>query len=554
MKKSPFINILWLIILLFSCKKDEPNNPIVPPAPSSFSFNTLKVDGVFNGFDYKNTSTSPIIKLSFAAVIDKNSIANGISFRNTSGLTIPYSTSFEQNDSTLVIQPSQPLDYLTKYTIAVNNSLLSNKGGKLLSEFSISLTTNINIKDKFTRISDEQLLDKVQQQTFKYFWDFGHPVSGLARERNTSGDIVTSGGSGFGIMALIVGIERNFISRQEGLSRLNTIVDFLQNKAQRYHGAFPHWLNGATGQTIAFSTKDNGADLVETSYLIQGLLTARQYFNQNTTTENNLRNRINQIWQDVEWDWFTQNNQEVLYWHWSPTYNWDMNMKIAGWNESLITYLLAAASPSHTISKAVYDKGWARNGQMANNTSYYGIKLPLGPTLGGPMFFAHYSFLGINPNGLSDQYANYGEQNKAHALINYNYCKANPKQYAFYGENCWGLTASDNENGYAAHEPTNDLGVISPTAALASFPYTPNESMKALHFFYYTLGDKIWKEYGFVDAFNMNKLWFANSFLAIDQGPIIIMIENHRTQLLWKLFMSAPEVQNGLSKLSFKTM
>ena len=373
----------------------------------------------------------------------------------------------------------------------------------------------------------------------------------MSRERNSSGNVVTSGGTGFGIMSIVVGIERKFITRKQGLDRLNTMTDFLKNTAIKYHGAFPHWLNGATGATIPFSTKDDGADLVETSYLMQGLLTARQYFNGSDADEILLRSKINNLWNAVEWNWFTKNQENVLYWHWSPKYNWEMNFKISGWNEALITYVLAASSHNFSISKTVYDEGWAKNGQMKNGKQFYGITLPLGPDLGGPLFFAHYSFLGINPNGLTDSYANYGTQNVAHSLINYNYCKANPKKFSGYSENCWGLTASDEKNGYSAHEPNNDNGTISPTAALSSMPYTPKESMQALRFFYYKLGDKIWRNYGFVDAFNLTDIWFADSFLAIDQGPIIIMIENHRSQLLWKLFMSCPEVKSGMKKTGF---
>jgi hypothetical protein len=240
-----------------------------------------------------------------------------------------------------------------------------------------------------------------------------------------------------------------------------------------------------------------------------------------------------------------------LYWHWSPDKAWTMNHKIQGWNECLITYVLAASSTTHTIPKAVYDEGFARNGAMKNNNTYYGYQLPLGPPLGGPLFFAHYSFLGIDPRNLADGYANYWTQNVNHTLINYNYCKTNPKKFFGYSEFVWGLTASDNHISYSAHEPNNDLGVISPTAALSSFPYTPTESTKALKFFYYKLGDRIFKEYGFTDAFNLSIPWFASSFLAIDQGPIIIMIENHRSQLLWNLFTSAPEVKSGMQKLGF---
>jgi hypothetical protein len=270
--------------------------------------------------------------------------------------------------------------------------------------------------------------------------------------------------------------------------------------------------------------------------------------------ETALRTDINALWKGVDWAWFTKGGSNVLYWHWSPNFEWEMNHRIQGWNESLITYVLAAASPDHSISKAVYDEGWARSGAMRNGNTYSGVPLPLGPAQGGPLFFAHYSFLGINPKDLTDAYANYWEQNRAHTLINYNYSKANPKGFAGYSDAVWGLTASDdNKVGYLAHSPSNDNGVISPTAALSSMPYTPEESMRALRFFYYKLGDKLWKDYGFVDAFNLTDGWFATSFLAIDQGPIIVMIENHRSGLLWNLFMSAPEVKAGLRKLGFQS-
>jgi hypothetical protein len=353
-------------------------------------------------------------------------------------------------------------------------------------------------------------------------------------------------------MSIVVAVHRNFISRADGLLRMQKIVGFLKNKADRFHGAFPHWLDGNTGKVIPFSPKDNGADLVETSFLMQGLLTARQFFDVANTDETNLRNDINTLWKSVEWNWFTRSNEKVLYWHWSPTYNWDMNFPIKGWNEALITYVLAASSPTFPISKDVYDEGWASNGAIKNGNSYFGIQLPLGPNYGGPLFFAHYSFLGINPTGLTDAYANYQTQNTNHTLINYNFCKQNPNGFYGYSDSCWGLTASDDDkSGYLAHEPNNDDGVISPTAALSSMPYTPTESMKALKFFYYKLGDKTFKDYGFVDAFSLQDIWFADSYLAIDQGPIIDMIENYRSQLLWKLFMSCPEVKTGMRGLGF---
>ena len=551
MRNTTFNIILILLCTLFACKKEKQTQNTGNTAPSSFAFNGLKVNGTFNGYNYTNLNSSPVIKISFSAALNHASVANSVTLKNAAGTAVTYTTSFEDNDNTLVITPSA-LQPITKYTLNVSTDLKSAANGNLLSPVTVQLITAIDPTDKFPAISDDQLLNLVQQQTFKYFWDFGHPTSGLARERNTSGDVVTTGGSGFGIMALVVAVNRQFISRADGLTRMQKIVGFLKNTAQKFHGAFPHWLNGATGAVVPFSQQDDGADLVETSYLMEGLLTARQYFNASSADETALRNDINTLWNGVEWDWFRQNGQNTLYWHWSPNYGWSGNMQINGWNEALITYVLAASSTTHPIPKSVYDNGWAQNGAIKNGNSYYGIQLPLGPAYGGPLFFAHYSFLGINPTGLTDAYANYETQNKAHALINFNYCKTNPKSYYGYSENCWGLTASDINGGYTASSPTNDVGVIAPTAAISSLPYTPTQSMQALRFFYYKLGDKIWGQYGFTDAFSLNDAWFADSYLAIDQGPIIVMIENYRSGLLWNLFMSCPEVKTGMKTLGFQ--
>lgn len=400
------------------------------------------------------------------------------------------------------------------------------------------------------KLSDSLLLDLVQKQTFKYFWDFGHPVSGLSRERSNQtfgyGDeVVTTGGTGFGMMSIIVAAERKWITREQALERLLKMVKFL-DKSDRFHGMFPHWLNGATGKTIPFSTNDDGADIVESSFLFTGLLTVKEYFK----NETELTDIITRLWNEAEWDFFTQ-GKDVLYWHWSPNYAWKMNHEIRGWNECLITYVLAASSTTHPINASVYHNGWAKNSYFTNGKSYYGIQLPLGMEYGGPLFFTHYSFLGLDPRGLKDQYADYWIQNKNHVLINRQYCIENPKKYKGYNENSWGLTASDSYQGYAAHSPIEDLGVITPTAALSSFPYTPEYSMQALRYFY-ERGD-LFKEYGFADAFNDTQKWIASSHLAIDQGPIILMIENYRSGLLWKLFMQNKEMLNGLRKLGFES-
>jgi len=555
MKQRGLFFTVTIVLLLAACKKSgTPTTPPVTDPPASFSFNSLKVNGAYKGLTYYNVNPTPILQLSFLAPIDHASVNTAVTLKTSAGVGITCTVSYANSDSTVIIQPASPLKALTKYVLNVTTALQSQSKGSLQSPITVNLTTAIDSTDKFPRISDDALLDKVQSQTLKYFYDFGHPVSGLARERTSSGDIVTSGGSGFGIMALLAAAQRNFLTRTQALNRIDTIVTFLTDKATRYHGAFSHWINGSTGATVPFGTQDNGGDIVETAYMVQGLLCARQYFNSTTDAkEISLRSRINDIWNAVDWTWYRKDGRNILYWNWSPDYNWAINVPVKGWNEALITYVLAASSSNYSIPKTTYDSGWAANGSIRNGSTYYGTVLPLGPGFGGPLFFAHYSFLGIDPHGLSDAYANYWTQDTAHARINYNYCVANPQGFYGYSAQCWGLTASDNNiSGYAAHSPTNDLGIIAPTAAISSLPYTPTESLNALRFFYYTLGDKTWGQYGFVDAFNLANPWFDTDCLAIDQGPEIVMIENYRSGLLWNLFMSCPEVQTGLKKLGFQ--
>ena len=547
MTKYPFYIV---VLMLWSACSKTSNNGMAQTSPY-FSLSSLKVDGVPNpNFTFYNTSYSPVIKLSFSTTISHASVINGLIIKDNNGAVVAVNYTYENNDSTVVIVPTSKLTALTKYIVTASAALQSQQGGNLQAGINASLITKIDSTSKFPAITDSALLDLVQRQTFKYFWDFGHPNCGMALERNTSGDVVTTGGTGFGTMAMIAATNRNFISRADAVARIQKIVSFLKNNCTTYHGAFSHWINGATGATVPFSTEDNGGDIVETAYLMEGLLCARQYFNQNIATEDTLRNNINALWNAVEWTWY-QNNQNTLYWLWSPTNAWESNVQISGWNEALISYILAASSTNYAINKTVYDNGWARNGNMKNGKSFYGVQLPLGPDDGGPLFFEHYSFLGLNPNGLSDAYANYATQVQNHSLINHNYCKTNPNNFFGYSDTCWGLTASDILNGYTASSPTNDVGVIAPTAAISSLPYTPVQSMNALRFFYYTLGDKLWGQYGFYDAFSLKELWFANSYIAIDQGPQIVMIENYRTGLIWNLFMSCPEVRSGLTKLGF---
>jgi hypothetical protein len=413
-------------------------------------------------------------------------------------------------------------------------------------------------------LTDNEMLDKVQKDALKYFWEYAETNSKLARERyhtdNTSVDanLVTTGGSGFGLMTILVGIERGFIPRAEAETRLLTALTFLEN-ADRFHGAWPHWMNGTNGEVVPFGTVDNGGDLVETSFLCQALICVREYFKDGTASEQALALKADELWKGVDFNWYTR-GEDALYWHWSPEYEWQMNFKLEGYNECLITYVMAAASPTHPIPPAAYHEGWARSGGIVNPGIRFGMPVVFNYNGSnghvGPMFWAHYSYLGLDPEGLTDQYADYWTLVQNHAKIQVQHAITNPLQWEGYNDSVWGLTASytrnlDGSTGYTDHKPTNDRGIITPTAALSSFPYTPVESMKALRYLYGQQSPALVGVAGPYDAFSPHYNWVTPRYLAIDQGTIVPMIENYRSGFLWDLFMGAPEVQAGLVNLGF---
>jgi len=434
------------------------------------------------------------------------------------------------------------------------------------------LSTPVTVSTK--PMTDDELLTMVQEASFRYFWEGAEPTSGLARE-NIAGrqNMIATGASGFGIMALIAGTERKFITREESVERFIKIVNILE-KAESFHGVYPHFIDGTTGKVETFFGKrDNGADLVETSFLMQGLLTAKQYFKGDNPREKLIRDKLTTIWEKAEWDWFRQfPESKFLYWHWSPDQGWVINHRLIGWNETMVTYLLAIASPTHAVPASMYYSGWANQdstgikyrtnwGQTAdgsmytNGKTYFGIKLDVGVSNGGPLFFTHYSYMGYDPHLITEKYTNYFTNNQNIAKINYSYCVQNPKHYKGYGESAWGLTASDGPFDYSADEPVpwQDCGKIAPTGAISSFPYTPEESMKALKNYYYNYGKFLWGEYGFKDAFDLTNNWCSEIYMGLNQAPMVVMIENYRTGLIWKLFMQNPEIQNGLKKLELES-
>ena len=393
-------------------------------------------------------------------------------------------------------------------------------------------------------MSDDELLTMLQEACFRYYWEGAHPNAGTTLE-NIPGDdrIVATGASGFGIMALIVGVDRRFITREQGLERRDKIVGFLE-KAPRYHGAWSHFMDGTTGQTLpVFDMFDDGGDLVETAFLMEGLLAARQYFNGSSDPERNLVARISHLWETVEWDWYRRSrDSRGLYWHWSSDWSWYINHQITGFNECMMVYLLAIASPTHSVPAELYYSGWAGD-HYANGRSYYGIKLDVGVGSGGPLFFTHYSFMGFDPRGIHDRFTDYFENNRRMARINLAYSLQNPGHYKGYGADFWGLTASDGPDGYMPHEPTQrvDDGTMTFTGALSSFPYTPEASMRMFKHIYRDLGDRVWGVYGPRDAINLTQDWVSLNL----HGPEPDADHSHDRKLPHRSDLETLHVQSG---------
>lgn len=433
--------------------------------------------------------------------------------------------------------------------LAKNNTVLYRVNSVVQETESDAVSASVSIRD----FSDDELLDMVERYTFRYFWEGAHQATGMALERtNGSGTTAASGATGMGLLALIAAHERAYEPQDDIKNRILLILNFLEN-CERHHGAWSHWYNANTMETQPFSTKDDGGDIVETSYVAQGLIGLRNYFSGTDAKSVQIRTKATELFEAIEWGWYRHNNQNVLYWHWSPNYNFEMNMQVRGWNECMVTYVMAASSPTHSIPMVVYDNGWAGNGNMVNPRTYYGFPIKLSPNWGGPLFFIHYSFLGINPKGLKDQYADYWLENVNTANIHHAYAVDNPQGHENYSDTNWGLTASDDPDGYTAHRPVeNDNGTISPTAALASMPYVPAASMKALKYFYRERGAELFGRFGTYDAFNDDRDWVKEAYLGIDQGPIVVMIENYRSKLLWRFVMQDKDVQAGLDKLGFE--
>jgi len=402
---------------------------------------------------------------------------------------------------------------------------------------------------------DDALLEKIQRASFRYFWDFCEPNSKLPLEQSVFNTAIPAGASGYAVGTLPIAVERGWVTRQQAVERLLKILDFFEH-GERFHGVWPHWLHGRTRKVIPFSRYDDGADVVETALLVSGLLAAAEYFNQPTPEEKLAREKIKKLWEGVDWAFFTD-GKKVLHWHWSPKHGFSKTFPVVGWNEGLILYILAAGSPTHPIKPEVYHEGWARNGHIKNRApnppelEKKGVRIPLGAPWGGPAFLVQYSFLFLDPRGLSDKYADYWQQAVNYTHANYLYCVEKADKSFRYGPTCWGLTASNGPNGYHAFSPSDDDGTIAPTAAIGSMPFLPQHCLPAAKNFLTLQEGKLFEKNGFIASFNPKLDWYAKRSFALDHMVNVVMIENYRSGLPWTLLKKNKDVQVGLKKLGF---
>jgi hypothetical protein len=401
-------------------------------------------------------------------------------------------------------------------------------------------------------LDNENFLDLVQRTAFDYLWYETNPTNGLVKDRSSNPSVSSIAAVGFGLSAVTVGIDRGWISREAGRTRVLTTLEFLWSSPQGpeadatgYKGFYFHFLDMQTGRRAG----DAELSTIDTALLLAGVLHVQQYFDQDDTSEAKIRDLADNLHRRVDWPWMQVRSAKVCH-GWTPEtgflpYDW------GGYNEAMILYLLALGSPTFPINP----DAWTAWTSSYTWQTHYGLGFVVFP----PLFGHQYSHVWVDFRGIQDAYMrdkglDYFENSRRATLANRAYAIANPLGWVDYGENVWGLTASDIPASYRARgapPAESDDGTITPTAAGGSFAFTPHESLAALRHIYDAYRTRIWGPYGFKDAFNPSKNWFAADYLGVDQGPIVLMIENYRTGRVWQVFMRHPAIQHGLARAGF---
>ena len=401
--------------------------------------------------------------------------------------------------------------------------------------------------------NDDQFLEYVQQTTFDYFWYLANPDNGLVPDRSTTSSPCSIAAVGFGLTAIGIGIDHGWISRTQGVARVLTTLNTFLNGPQGtstsgtigYRGWFYHFLDMNT----AVRSPSSELSSIDTALLLAGILYVKQYFDGANPDETAIRTMADTIFSRVDWNWMAQGTN-VVSMGWFPPGSFIANNWV-GYNEAMILYLLGLGAATNPLPASAWNR-WTSGYTWATN--YGQAYVPF-----APLFGHQYSHGWVDFRHVADAYMNshdstYFQNSRRATLAQRAYCIANPLNRVGYGSNVWGLTACDGPTGYAARgapPPENDDGTIAPTAAGGSIAFAPEFSVPALRQFYTQYRLRIWTAYGFRDAFNLGAQWYAADELGIDQGPIVIMIENHRTQRVWRLFMRNEEIRRGLQRAGF---
>ncbi len=409
--------------------------------------------------------------------------------------------------------------------------------------------------------TDDEFLDLVMATAFDYFWREANPANGLVKDRSTTHSFCSIAATGFGLTALSIGVDHGWIDRKQAAERVLTTLRTFWRGAQGgersgvigHRGWFYHFLD--MQQTTRYRQVELSS--IDTALFLAGALDAGEYFGRADATESEIRWLAKALLERVDWRWMTD-GQDTLTMGWHPETGF-IRSRWVGYNEAMVLYILAMGAPQGGLGAEAWE-GWTRGYRWATHHGHSYVEF-------APLFGHQYSHCWIDFRGLADAYLrgrglDYFENSRRATLANRAYATANPKGWRGYGTDCWGLTACDGPgfapyHGYMARgapPAENDDGTIAPTAAGSSIPFAPAECIAALRYMYDTYREQLWTPFGFRDAFNVTAGWWDPDVLGIDQGPMLIMIENHRTGRVWKRFMQNEVIQRGLQRAGIRRL